>query len=150
MRGLIRALLDPGREIERQFQRLDELDRQLKRAMIQVFNQDLTQWEDFDRRLFFSSPSDRISKQQSDLSQRSERLSQQIGIRIQLHQKMIEKSIAKLDALSPLAILARGYSIARRMSRMTLIKEAGEMQPGELFHLTLHRGALISRVEEVK
>jgi len=149
-RGLIRGLLDPRREMERQFQRLDELDRQLKRGMIQIFNQALTQWEDFDRRLFFSSPSDRINEQQGDLSQRNERLSQQIGMRIQLQQKMLEKWIAKLDALSPLAILARGYSIARRLSSMALIKEAGEMQRGEFFHLTLHRGALISRVEEVR
>lgn len=149
MRELIRGLLDPRREMERQFQRLDELDRQLKRALIQIFNQTLTQWENFDRRLFFSSPLDRINKQQGDLNQRKERFSQQIGMQIQLRQKMLEKWIAKLDALSPLAILARGYSIARRLPRMTLIKDAGEMQAGELFHLTLHRGALISRVEGV-
>ncbi|HXC61950.1 MAG TPA: hypothetical protein VNV63_04695, partial [Nitrospiria bacterium] len=73
-----------------------------------------------------------------------------MGMRIQLQQKMLEKWIGKLDALSPLSILARGYSIARRLPLMTFIKDAGEMQRGDLFHLTLHRGALISRVEEVR
>jgi exodeoxyribonuclease VII large subunit len=150
VRELVRGLLDPTREIELNFQRLDELDRQLKRSMIRIFNRVLTRWESFDHRLFFSSPRVQIDKQQRDLNQRSERLSQRMEVRIKLQYKMLEKWIGKLDALSPLAILGRGYSIARRLPKMTLIKEAGEMRHGDMVHLTLHRGALISRVEEVK
>jgi len=150
MRELFRGLLDPRRAMEGQFQRLDELDHRSKQAMIQTFNRILMQWEGFDRHLFFLSPLDRLSRQRLELNQRRERLWQQTQSRIQLQQKTLERWMGKLDALSPLAILARGYSIARRLPLMTLIKEAEEMQRGDLFHLTLHRGALISRVEEVK
>lgn len=150
MRELFRGLLDPRRAMEGQFQRLDELDRRSKRAMIQTFNRILMQWEGFDRPLFFLSPLDRLSRQRLELNQRGERLWQQMQSRIQLQQKMLERWIGKLDALSPLAILARGYSIARRLPLMTLIKEAKEMQRGDLFHLMLHHGTLISRVEEVR
>jgi len=150
MRELLRGLVDPTRELELNFQRLDELDRQLKRAMIRIFNRALTQWGSFDHRLFLSSPRVQIDKQQRNLDQRSERLSQRMEVKIELQYKMLEKWIGKLDALSPLAILSRGYSIARRLPQLTLIKDAGEMQRGDVFHLTLHRGALISRVEEVE
>lgn len=150
MRELLRGLLDPRRAMEGQFQRLDELDRRIKRAMIQTFNRVLVQWEGFDRRLLFLSPRDRVSRQRLELNQRGERIWRQMQSRIQLQQKMLEKWMGKLDALSPLAILARGYSIARRLPLMTLIKEAREMQRGDLFHLTLHRGVLISSVEEIR
>ncbi len=150
IRGLLRGLLDPRRKMEGQFQRLDELDRRIKRAVIQIFNQVLMRWEGFDRHLFFLSPLERLSRQRLELNQGGEWLWQQMQSRIQLERKMLDKWMGKLDALSPLAILARGYSIARRLPLMTLIKEAKEMQRGDLLHLTLHRGALILRVEEVR
>jgi exodeoxyribonuclease VII large subunit len=150
MRELLRGLVDPRREMERQFQRLDELDRRVKRAMIQVFNRELMQWESIDRRLLYLSPLERLIKQRHEMNQRYERLSQQMGMGLQLRQKLLEKWVGKLDALSPFAILDRGYSIARRLPLMTLIKDAGDLQRGDLIHLTLHRGALVSRIEEVK
>jgi exodeoxyribonuclease VII large subunit len=150
LQALLRGLLDPRRAMEGQFQRLDELDRRVRRVWIQTFNQVLMRWEGFDRRLLFVSPLERWSRQRLELNQRSGRLAQRMEIRIQLQEKLLEKWTGKLDALSPLAILARGYSIARRFPLMTLIREAKEIKRGDLFHLTLHRGSLISRVEEVR
>ncbi|MBE6967060.1 MAG: exodeoxyribonuclease VII large subunit [Ruminococcaceae bacterium] len=55
---------------------------------------------------------------------------------------------AKLDALSPLKVLARGYSIARNTDGLPL-RSAAQVSPGEKIDLTLSDGALRCAVEEV-
>ena len=55
----------------------------------------------------------------------------------------------RLNALSPLAVLERGYSISFDAQGM-IIKESGSVKPGEIVHTRLHRGNLTSRVESIQ
>ncbi|MBW2276256.1 MAG: exodeoxyribonuclease VII large subunit [Deltaproteobacteria bacterium] len=54
---------------------------------------------------------------------------------------------AQLDALSPLASLARGYSIVRRRRDRVVVREAGQAPPGEVVDVTLARGSLECTVD---
>lgn len=56
---------------------------------------------------------------------------------------------ASLDALSPLAVLNRGYAIASD-ERGKLLRVAREVQTGEAVRLRLNEGVLRCRVEEVE
>mgnify|MGYP002579723003 CR=1 FL=1 len=58
-------------------------------------------------------------------------------------------AVAKLDALSPLKVLGRGYSIARNENG-TLIASVKDAAPGERLELRLSDGSLACRVEERK
>jgi exodeoxyribonuclease VII large subunit len=53
----------------------------------------------------------------------------------------------KLESLSPLAILARGYSISRLLPDLTIVKDAASVRLGEAVSILLHRGSLTCRVE---
>lgn len=55
---------------------------------------------------------------------------------------------AKLDALSPLKVLGRGYAIASD-GRGEIIKDAGQTAVGEKLRLRLQHGGLACRVEEI-
>lgn len=55
---------------------------------------------------------------------------------------------AKLDALSPLKVLGRGYAIASGESG-EIIRDAGQVAPGERLRLRLQRGGLTCRVEDI-
>ncbi len=57
--------------------------------------------------------------------------------------------VGKLEALSPLAILSRGYSITFN-GKGELVKEAGRVRPGEVLRTRLHQGLVYSKVEQVK
>lgn len=57
--------------------------------------------------------------------------------------------IGKLESLSPLNILARGYSICYRSKDRHIIKEATLISPGEQMEIKLHRGNLLCEVEKV-
>ncbi len=54
---------------------------------------------------------------------------------------------ARLDALSPLTILSRGYSITKRLSDGQIIKDASEIKLGDEIVTKLHKGEVRSRVE---
>ena len=58
-------------------------------------------------------------------------------------------AVASLDALSPLAVLKRGYAIASD-EQGKLLRDARNAQLGDAVHLRLSEGALRCRVEEVE
>ncbi len=56
---------------------------------------------------------------------------------------------AALEALSPLKVLQRGYSITTRAAEGALIRRADQMHTGELIMTRLGNGRISSRVEQV-
>jgi exodeoxyribonuclease VII large subunit len=70
------------------------------------------------------------------------------SIRTRLHEARarLELAAGKIDALSPRAILKRGFAICRD-SRGSLVKTAGQVKTGEKVRVTLAAGELDCRVE---
>ncbi len=56
---------------------------------------------------------------------------------------------ASLDALSPLAVLQRGYALAQD-EKGRLLLDASAIEPGERLNLRLARGRLLARVEQTE
>ncbi len=54
--------------------------------------------------------------------------------------------LARLDAMSPLAVLSRGYAIATTESGRA-IRAAAEVAPGEVVAIRVHRGTFSAKVE---
>ena len=55
----------------------------------------------------------------------------------------------KLDALSPLNIMARGYSIARMKDSGLVLKSAGQVVKGDQIEIMLSNGRLNCTVDDV-
>ena len=53
---------------------------------------------------------------------------------------------ASLEALSPLAVLSRGYSLTFQADGHTLVRSADDVHPDQLIHTRLHSGQITSRV----
>jgi len=88
-----------------------------------------------------------LKRQQVDLA--GEGLNKLIQEKVEKDRNILLQKIAGLEALSPLATLARGYSICRKLDG-SFIREAGEVKPGEEVNLLLHRGELRCGVKEVR
>ena len=54
----------------------------------------------------------------------------------------------KLQALSPLATLARGYSIVRQVPELTVVRDSRQLAAGDRLELTFQRGGAFCRVEK--
>jgi exodeoxyribonuclease VII large subunit len=57
---------------------------------------------------------------------------------------------AQLDALSPLAVLGRGYALCWNDARTGIIRSSASVSPGDRVRVTLAAGELGCRVEETK
>ncbi|MFQ5666276.1 MAG: exodeoxyribonuclease VII large subunit [Candidatus Binatia bacterium] len=68
--------------------------------------------------------------------------------RCRLAHQRLHGDAERLQALSPLAVLQRGYSIARRMDHRTVVRDARTLQPGDRLRLTFAQGTARVRVEE--
>ncbi len=61
----------------------------------------------------------------------------------------LSSTLARLDALSPLKVLQRGYSVSRKVPSGKVLKSAADLLPGDRMETLLARGRVVSFVEEV-
>ena len=54
---------------------------------------------------------------------------------------------AKLDAMSPLKVLSRGYALAAKADG-SLVRSASQVTPGDRLSITLHEGSITATVQE--
>ena len=69
-------------------------------------------------------------------------------IRLQQARERLGLAVASLDALSPLAVLQRGYAIAQDASGR-LLRDAQSVVVGDEVRVRLAKGRLNARVESV-
>jgi exodeoxyribonuclease VII large subunit len=65
--------------------------------------------------------------------------------RLEASRAELGEAAARLDALSPLAVLSRGYAIATAAGRV--VRRASDVSPGEIVDVRLGEGAVRARVE---
>ncbi len=62
----------------------------------------------------------------------------------------VESLAARLDSLSPLAVLGRGYSLTRRLADGRILRDARELAVGDLLATRFAHGQAVSRVEHAE
>jgi exodeoxyribonuclease VII large subunit len=71
--------------------------------------------------------------------------------RIIVHaEKDLRLQMEKLDAISPLRVLGRGYAIAENLPEKSILRKASDAAPGDLVRVMLLRGELECQVKEVR
>jgi exodeoxyribonuclease VII large subunit len=70
--------------------------------------------------------------------------------RWQLARHRLDATAARLESLSPLAVLGRGYSLTQRLADNRIIRAAAELAPGDELLTRFSRGRAVSRVDHVE
>jgi exodeoxyribonuclease VII large subunit len=86
------------------------------------------------------SPKDRLREQAQRCDDWHLRLERAIKGRLEAKRAGLEKMAAKLDALSPLKVLERGYSIVREHATEKVIRSAKDVATGQELRITFHDG----------
>jgi exodeoxyribonuclease VII large subunit len=68
--------------------------------------------------------------------------------RLAMERSRLEGFAGKLESLSPLQVLARGYSVTQHADDGRLVRDAADVQTGDRLRTRLAAGEVISRVEE--
>jgi exodeoxyribonuclease VII large subunit len=87
------------------------------------------------------SPKDRLREQSQRCDELFLRLERAFHVRMEKRHSLLGQLTGKLDALSPLRVLERGYSIVRDpVAGDIVIKSAGQIQAGQELQITFYDG----------
>jgi exodeoxyribonuclease VII large subunit len=98
----------------------------------------------------FRRPLERVHDLDQRLDDWNERLKRAVRQRMTVAEQRLKGDAARLESLSPLNVLSRGYSLTRKEVDRAVLRSTEQVQPGERLITTLLRGEVLSRVEEVR
>ena len=101
-----------------------------------------------DRRVF-RLPLERVRDQEKRLDDLSERLTRASRRRVASGLDRVAALAGRLESLSPLNVLSRGYSLTQGFDGR-VVRDARRLSPGERIRTRLAAGEIISRVEEIR
>ena len=97
----------------------------------------------------FRRPLDKIRSREQRLDDLCQQLVRGAGHVLQFQRNRVEAVAARLESLSPLAVLARGYSITFKEPEGKILRDVKLIKAGELIRTRLSKGEFAARVEKV-
>jgi exodeoxyribonuclease VII large subunit len=131
--------------------RLDEQAQRLEFAVCQRVRSEGQRLLRLKDNLFHLSPKRKISDERGLLGQHWHHLELFVGQILQKKGQSLERGMTQLDGLSPLGILARGYSITTTWPKGAVIRSTSQVKEDDAVNVRLHEGSLrcnVMRVEE--
>lgn len=150
LHNLSSRLKDPRRRITDYRIRLDELHGRLFRNTAGALKHHRSRL-DFERRaLSAHNPVEAFKLRRRELAYTSAALINAIEAFIKKHRIDVVSFERRIQDLSPLAVLERGYSITRRIPKKSIVTEASTLGPGDLVEVLLAHGSLDCEVQKAK
>ena len=148
--------LTPSEAAERAVPNRLELLENLRGVQVQLRNYLLRRLEAAQRKLeelrtrrCFRVPLERVRDLQRRLDEGSGRTERAMRQRILQWRRQIEGQAARLEGLSPLNVLGRGYSLTRRETDGMVVGNVAQLRPGDRLVTSVQHGKITSRVEEL-
>jgi exodeoxyribonuclease VII large subunit len=145
----LRALRSPARLVEGSLLRVDDLFARLRDAMTRVIDRQREQRRFLARAVLAAHPVRRLDTARLVHRRATERLTVQIRAILADAKARATSLAARLDALSPLGILGRGYSLTRLLPSRRLVRSASDVAPGDRLLITLAQGEITAEAREI-
>ena len=129
--------------------RVVELRRRLRNGMEMLLAYYEQRLEDKNPRRLLQRLQSRIEQAGQYADERREKLDEAMGRYLERRGDLLGRALTRLEDLSPLTSLARGFSLCERLEDGRLIRRGGELKLGERIRLRFQRGSAICRVEEI-
>jgi exodeoxyribonuclease VII large subunit len=140
--ALRERITSPERMIMNRRQRIDELEASMTARVRRKASDGRRRLERLSVSLSSMHPGRRLAEQRGALSRQTERLTGLMQQRVRALGERFSVACSRLDALSPLGVLSRGYAIATRKRDAAVIKSPDDVDDGEALDLRLERGLL--------
>ena len=141
-------LVDPRRHIADQRLALEELAHRLDRLGTARVGGARRRLADLSARLSERSPGAAVARSRDWLRASVRALTAAVNVSIAANRARHSALGGRLTALSPDAVLERGYAIVRRADDGAVLRSAGDVAAGEAIEVRLARGELRARVEQ--
>jgi exodeoxyribonuclease VII large subunit len=125
-------------------------EAQLRQLLLRRMERARQRLDDLARRRCFRLPLERVCDEERILDELGERLRRAMTQRVATARQRLEGQAGRLETLSPLNVLARGYSLTRTEADRAVVRRADQVRPGDRLVTTLQHGQIISRVEQAQ
>lgn len=137
----------PGKLIEPHAQQLDRLNERLYRESAKTLQNAALKRERMHDRLIRLNPSSQIERKKNNLDRLMDRLEHTTVKKVNAGRQRFIQASASLEALSPLKIMNRGYSLVFNDSD-ELIKSSSQVEAGDKIKVSLQTADLICKVDQ--
>ncbi len=144
------VLQRPDELVRERRQRSDELRMRLDDGLQEHIRDAHTRVERATRSLALLSPKNQLDRTQERLARLRQRLHAAGRDIPDESRHRLRPLLAQLDALSPLAILSRGYAIGWKLPEKTLVREAATLQQDDEIYVRFGRGAVRATVNTIE
>jgi exodeoxyribonuclease VII large subunit len=141
------AMRQPQRRLEEAQQRLDDWQMRLRQAMGKLRDRRKEQYLYAADRIRRFRLSDRVAAKREQALRMEERLHQRMEQRLATARSAWLARLAQLDALSPLRVMERGYSLVYKGER--LVKSVEPFAIGDELMVRLKDGSITAHVTEI-
>ncbi len=142
-------LRHPAARLEQLAQTADRLGQRLEQSMQRRLRDQARLLERRRAALWAAAPNRRLRERRLRLAALEQRL-QGLGRLLLIGRGQRLQSLAgRLDALSPLAVLRRGYAIVTREPDHAVLREASQVSRGQAIHIRLGKGFVHASVTEI-
>lgn len=139
-------LRHPGEQLKQQRQHVTALNQRLERTMQLHLAQQRERIIQLQKRLNSQQLKSRHQAEQTHLNTLGQRLQNAINLQLEKRHTRITSLARELNAVSPLAVLGRGYAIAQNEEGQ-IIRRAEDTAPGQKLSLRLGEGRLSVEVK---
>jgi exodeoxyribonuclease VII large subunit len=131
------------REIEKN---LSSLELRMRQNVFKAIEFHRKRLESIEKNILFRKPTERINQYRQTVDEIKRGIFAEITHLVALHRKSLQALNGKLDALSPLAILERGYSIC--LKEEGVVRSVEDISVGDALRILFSDGEAISEVKE--
>ncbi|AZS14741.1 exodeoxyribonuclease VII large subunit [Paenibacillus lutimineralis] len=140
------ALLQPRRSLFQHAERLDMLTTRLKGRASARRELAVSSHDRLSARLLRYHPQETLLYTKRRQSEMERQLTQAMTGMLKENSQRLHSSIRQLDALSPLKVMARGYSLVYDEQHKSLIKSLNDVEPGDMVKVKVTDGELDCQV----
>lgn len=150
LNGLARSVKDPSMLLGHLAQRLDDLEGRSWRCIRQLLIRSSDRVHFLHDRLSLQNPVLQLERCREQLLLVQSRMEKTMMHTVERAGQSLAFNAGKLQALSPLATMARGYSIVRTLPDGAVVADRDQLVPGDSVDIMLRKGGAICRVESTR
>lgn len=135
----------PSRQLQSQSEQLTRLEKNLVQQLHQLLLRKQQQWQRLAQRVEQNPLPHYVKQHQQRWASLSQRLHYAMEKRLSHDRQIFGQLCAKLESLSPLSVLSRGYSVTQNEQGVALLSSQS-VQIGEKIITRLENGRIISQV----
>tara|TARA_B100000315_G_scaffold94826_1_gene87146 strand:+ start:102 stop:1499 length:1398 start_codon:yes stop_codon:yes gene_type:complete len=143
-----KVLQDPLTPIHEKQQRLDEVALRMERAIKNSLQTQKEKTRANKKHLFLLNPLNKIKQHKVLLSEVEKKINSQMNFTFNISRNTLNAAMKRLDSVSPLSVLNRGYAICRTYPEEKVLKDSRNVSIGERIKVQLSKGKLLCNIAD--